>query len=210
MAVQAQGEASACEYALAHGALRGGGFQGAEFAVRATAQRNGNSDIHLGHSSSRQKWLPISEIRDITGTSNCVSGPCEPVSGIRRTLGQVVADQPQATCVRLATRVGSAPAKYPVIQTLGHKSLSVACEPTLWPSLPTFRGNGFSPPETEGPKLRLKRSFFPAETGSRPAPLQNRGYSSNHGKSRLAGREDSNLEPFGSVELSGCPLTNGR
>src|SRR5262249_34860026 len=36
------------------------------------------------------------------------------------------------------------------------------------------------------PELPLKRSFFPAETASRLCAPQNRGYSSNHGKSRLA------------------------
>src|SRR5215471_21696737 len=44
----------------------------------------------------------------------------------------------------------------------------------------------FGLPETEGPELPLKWSFFPAETASRLCAPQNRGYSSNHGKSRLA------------------------
>src|SRR5262245_13815536 len=44
----------------------------------------------------------------------------------------------------------------------------------------------FGLPETEGAELPLKRSFFPAETASRLCAPHNRGYSSNHGKSRLA------------------------
>jgi len=61
-------------------------------------------------------------------------------------------------------------------ETLGCKPVSVACEPSLWPLLPTLRGNGFWTPETEGPKLPLKRSFFPAETASRPCgPAKPRG-----------------------------------
>jgi hypothetical protein len=46
---------------------------------------------------------------------------------------------------------------------LGRKPVSVACEPSLWPLLPSLRGNGFWTPETDGPKLPLKRSFFPPE-----------------------------------------------
>jgi hypothetical protein len=64
--------------------------------------------------------------------------------------------------------------------------VSVACEPSLWPLLPSLRGNGFWTPETEGPELPLKRSFFPAETAGWPRASQNAGYSSNHGKFRLA------------------------
>src|SRR5262245_28531285 len=53
-------------------------------------------------------------------------------------------------------------------------------------SLPRSGETVFGLPETEGPELPLKRSFFPAEIASRLCAPQNRGYSSNHGKSRLA------------------------
>src|SRR5262249_44676797 len=53
-------------------------------------------------------------------------------------------------------------------------------------SFPRSGETVFGLPETEGPELPLKWSFFPAETASRLCAPQNRGYSSNHGKSRLA------------------------
>src|SRR5262249_14838374 len=64
-------------------------------------------------------------------------------------------------------------------------------------------GNGFWTPETEGPELPLKRSFFPAETASRPrAPAKPRGIRQTTGNLGYRGtawwaREDSNLQPAG-------------
>jgi hypothetical protein len=48
------------------------------------------------------------------------------------------------------------------------------CRPT-YPENSELRGNGFWTPETEGPELPLKRSFFRAETAGRPCAPQNRG-----------------------------------
>src|SRR5215471_11526640 len=62
----------------------------------------------------------------------------------------------------------------------------------------------FGLPETEGPELPLKRSFLPAETANRLCAPQNRGYSLNHGKSRLApGRTRTSNQPvMDSMSLS--------
>jgi len=71
-------------------------------------------------------------------------------------------------------------------ETLACKPVSVACEPCLQPLLPRVPGNGFRTPETEGPKppLSCPCSLQRPEAGLCAA--QNRGYSANNRKPRLA------------------------
>jgi hypothetical protein len=76
------------------------------------------------------------------------------------------------------------------LSALGRKSVSVACEPSLWSPLPTLRGNGFWPPEAEGPELPLKRSFFPCrdcKPALRPAKPRLPSRRNKQGPAQFAG-----------------------
>jgi hypothetical protein len=62
------------------------------------------------------------------------------------------------------------------LSELGHKSVSVACEPSLWSPLPMLRGNGFWPPETEGPELASEAVLLPLQRlQAGPAPRKTAG-----------------------------------
>jgi hypothetical protein len=54
-------------------------------------------------------------------------------------------------------------------------SVSVACEPSLWPLLPAFRGKRFFGPETKGRERPPKAVLLPSRDASRPdAPAKPR------------------------------------